>query len=156
MAPAFQGDDGRAGVDKIGVGRGWNDASFNLNETRINGVKSANSIRRAFINTTWLIKQYRGRGRRWKEVEGSGSRKGLSGERQMFVASTKLLNVVSCSPHFETGIVVNKFFLFLRRTYSSFLPIFFTFPILDVTANPQLLILIKLLPQNIPILIQKY
>lgn len=52
MAPAFQGDDGRAGVDKIGVGRGWNDASFNLNETRINGVKSANSIRRAFINTT--------------------------------------------------------------------------------------------------------
>lgn len=53
MAPAFQGDDGRAGVDKIGVGRGeGNDASFNLNETRINGVKSANSIRRAFINTT--------------------------------------------------------------------------------------------------------
>lgn len=31
---------------------GWNDTSFNLNETRINGVKSVNSIRRAFINTT--------------------------------------------------------------------------------------------------------
>lgn len=69
------------------------------------------------------------------KVEGSGSRKGLSGERQMFVASTKLLNVVSCSPHFETGIVVNKFFLFFRRTCSSFLATLFTFPIFDVAAN---------------------
>mgnify|MGYP004576226379 CR=1 FL=1 len=45
-------------MDRIGVveesarGVGWSDTSFNLNETRINGVKSVNSIRRAFINTT--------------------------------------------------------------------------------------------------------
>ena len=49
-------------------------------------------------------------------VEGSGTRKGLSGERQMFVASTKLLNVVSCAPHFHSRIVLlNKFFPFLRK-----------------------------------------
>lgn len=58
-----------------------------------------------------------GGGEVWETmVEGSGTRKGLSGERQMFVASTKLLNVVSCAPHFEAGIVV-KFFPLLWRTY---------------------------------------
>lgn len=31
----------------------------------------------------------------------------------MFVASTKLLNVVSCAPYFGLGVIANKFFRFL-------------------------------------------
>lgn len=44
-----KGGQNRGGRRKL---TGRDDTSFNLNETRINGVKSANSIRRAFINTT--------------------------------------------------------------------------------------------------------